>query len=225
MKHLLLIILTIIGFNSIVNAQNFDVDLDKISQKKLKKSLLKTKLFLVKNLNTLVPTCPGIDDSTYSHHVYTTYIDAPIDSVWKAYNTLNPSKVWDVKSIKFGFGYARNSGDILYKDDEFDHLEEGLIQFLSLRFLGGILKLNIAHELIGIDEERKRLQFCYMRYGKSEGTQIITMEAENGKTKIIHDTYYKSNSKFRDKRLYPYFHQKTVAELHANVQQLLIGES
>lgn len=221
----LLIIVAIIGLNSVVVAQNPDIDLDRISQKKLKKSLVKTKLFLVENISELAPTCPRIKDSTHYHHIYTTYIDAPIDSVWKAYTTINPSKVWAGKFSSFGFGYARKSGKILYQNEEFNHLEEGLIQFLSLRFFGGFLKLNIAHELIRIDEETKRLQFCYMRYGKSRGTQIITLEADKNRTKIIHNTYYKSKSKFRDKRLYPYFHKKAVEELHANIGYLITDES
>ena len=207
-----------------VIAQNSGIDLDKISQKKLKKSLVKTKLFLFENISELASTCPRIKDSTHCHHVYTTYIDAPIDSVWKAYTTINPAKFWAGKFSSFGFGYARKTGKVLYQNEGFGHLEEGLIQFLSLRFFGGFLKLNIAHELIGIDEGTKRLQFCYMQYGKSQGTQIITLEADKNRTKIIHNTYYKSKSKFRDKRLYPYFHEKAVEELHANIGYLIKDE-
>lgn len=221
MKNILIILL-IIGFSVNLNAQRSDVDLERISQKKLKKSLVKTKLFLASNLDNLAPTCPEINDSTHYHHIYTTYIDAPIDSVWKAYNTISPSDVWQGKFTSFGFAYARNTGELFYQDETFDHLEEGQIQFLSLRYMFGIFKLNIAHELIGIDTETKRLQFCYMQYGKSQGTQIITLEEENGQTKITHDTYYKSDSKFRDKRIYPFFHEKTVEELHAHVGNLIL---
>jgi hypothetical protein len=223
LKHIL-IILFAIGFYTVATAQDSDVDLERISQKKLKKSLLSTKLFLATNLEKLAPTCPNVNDSTHYHHIYTTFIDAPIDSVWKAYNTISPSKVWQGKFTSFGFAYARNNGELFYQDETFDHLEEGQIQFLSLRYMGGIFKLNIAHELVSIDEETKRLQFCYMEYGKSQGTQIITLQVENGRTKITHDTYYKSGSKFRDKRIYPFFHEKTVEELHAHVGNLIMDQ-
>jgi hypothetical protein len=205
------------GFYSVAIAQDSEVNLERISQRKLKKSLLSTKLFLADNLRKLVPTCPNVNDSTYYRHTYTTFIDAPIDSVWKAYNTMSPSKMWQGKFTSFGFAYARNNGQLFYQDETFDHLEEGQIQFLSLRYMGGIFKLNIAHELISIDEKTKRLQFCYMEYGKSQGTQIIILKEENGRTEVTHDTYYKSDSKFRDKRIYPFFHEKTVEALHAHV--------
>jgi hypothetical protein len=129
--------------------------------------------------------------------------------------------MWQGKFTSFGFAYARNNGQLFYQDETFDHLEEGQIQFLSLRYMGGIFKLNIAHELISIDEKTKRLQFCYMEYGKSQGTQIIILKEENGRTEVTHDTYYKSDSKFRDKRIYPFFHEKTVEALHAHVGDLI----
>lgn len=223
LKHIL-IILFIMGCTAILSAQHADVNLERISQKNLKKSLVKTKLFLADNLEKLAPTCPEINDSSHYHHIYTTYIDAPIDSVWKAYNTISPSDIWQGKFTSFGFAYARSSGKLFYQDETFSHLEEGQIQFLSLRYLFGIFKLNIAHELIGINAETKCLQFCYMQYGKSKGTQIITLEDENGRTKVRHDTYYKSDSKFRDKRIYPYFHEKTVEALHAHVGDLILNE-
>lgn len=201
--------------------QNKDVDLERITTKKLKKSLLKTQLFMVDNIMNLSPTCPMMEDSTHYFHNYTVYFDAPIDSVWKAYNTISPSEAWNSKIISFGFAYARESGQLFYEDEVFDHLEEGQIQFLSLRYLGGIFKLTNALELTNIDEESKSLQFCYVRYGKSQGTQIIKLIEEDGKTKVMHDTYYKSDSKFRDKRLYPYFHKITVEDLHDNIGEAL----
>lgn len=209
--------LFLLFFFTIVSAQTENVDLERIKQKKLKKSLIDTKLFLVKNINKLSPTCPIFEDTSYSYHTYVVFFDAPIDSVWKAYKTVNPNEVWQGKFTSFGFAYSRNDDELFYQGEAFQELEEGQIQFLSLRYLWGVFKLNIAHELIGIDEAGKSLQFCYMPYGKSNGTQIITLSEEDGKTKVTHDTYYRSSSKFRDKRIYPYFHEKTIKEMHVNI--------
>lgn len=209
--------------SNIAFGQTNDVDLERITPKKLKKSLVKTQLFMVDNICNLSSTCPQLRDSTHYFHNYTVYFDAPIDTVWKAYNTISPTQAWNSRIISFGFAYTRESGQLFYEDEVFDHLEEGQIQFLSLRYLGGILKLTNALELTNIDEDSKSLQFCYVRYGKSQGTQIIRLIEENGKTKVMHDTYYKSDSKFRDKRLYPYFHKITVKDLHDNIK-IVLGE-
>ncbi len=216
-----LLLICFLFTTNIVFGQVNDVDLERITPKNLKKSLVKTQLFMVDNIINLPTTCPRIKDSTHYFHNYTVYFDAPIDSVWNAYNTVSPTKVWNSKIISFGFAYARADNQLYYEDEIIDHLEVGQIQFLSLRYLGGIFKLTNALELTKIDENSKSLQFCYMRYGKSQGTQIIKLTEENGRTKVTHNTYYKSGSKFRDKRLYPYFHEITVKDLHENIGAIL----
>lgn len=219
-----IIIFCVLLVSNLALAQTNDVDVERIAPKKLRKSIIESQLFMVDNIIDLSPTCPQIEDSTHYYHNYTVYFDAPIDSVWKVYNTLNPAEAWNSKIISFGFAYFRESGDFLYEGESFDQLTEGQIQFLNLRYLWGIFKLNNALELIEINEDSKMLRFCYVKYGKSEGTQIITLVEEGEQTKVIHDTYYKSDSKFRDKRLYPYFHKITVKDLHENVEKALEEE-
>lgn len=202
-------------------AQTNEVDLEQIYYKKLKKSLVKKKLYLAENINKLIPTCESISDSTYNFHTTTFYYEEPIDSVWEAYKMINPTKAWNGRITHFGFAFDRGNGDFLYQKEAFEGLKEGQIQFLYLKYFGGLFKLNIAHELIRLDEKNKEMQFCYLKYGKSRGKQIIKMEQIGNLTKVTHNTYYKSDSKFRDKRIYPYFHQKTIEELHTNVGEQL----
>jgi hypothetical protein len=217
-------ILTFILFNAltfVTFGQSKIVDLERIESRKLKKSLLQQKLNLADNLMNLMPTCPDAADSSHNFHTATFYFNAPIDSVWNAYKTINPTDAWKGKIVHFGFAYNRADNDFLYQKEAFEGLQEGHIQFLHLRYLGGICRLNIAHEVIAIDEARHSLQFCYLKYGKSQGTQIIHLRQVGDITAVTHDTYYKSNSKFRDKRIYPFFHQKTIQELHANVGKMM----
>ncbi|MFK7947210.1 MAG: hypothetical protein AB8G11_06465 [Saprospiraceae bacterium] len=210
--------------SNLISAQTDNIDLERITPKKLKKSLIEQELFKVDNIANLSPTCPHADDSIHYYHNYTVFFDAPIDSVWTAYYTINPAEVWKSKIISFGFIYTRESDELFYKGETFNHLEEGQMLFLTLSFLGGIFKVNLAQELMQINEDAKRIQFCYVKYGKSQGTQILTLTEENGKTKVSHDTYYKSHSTFRDKRIYPYFHKITIRDLHKNVGKVL-GEN
>lgn len=198
-----------------------EVDLEQIHYKKLKKSLVKHKLYLADNINKLASTCSELSDSIYSFHTHTFYYDKSIERVWNAYKMINPSDAWNGKITHFGFAFDKGNGNFLYQKEAFNGLKEGQIQFLYLRYLGGLFKLTIAHEVTRLDETAKEMQFCYLKYGKSQGTQIIKIEKSGQLTKVTHSTYYKSKSKFRDKMIYPYFHQKTIEELHANVGKMM----
>jgi hypothetical protein len=220
MKYLcIIVVLFSFAYNSY--AQITEVDLEQISYKKLKKSLVKDKLYLADNIHKLTSTCSELSDSDYSFHTTTFYYRQTIERVWNAYKMINPSDAWNGKITHFGFAFDRGNGDFLYQKQAFNGLKEGQIQFLHLRYLGGLFRLNIAHEVIRLDEKAKEMQFCYLKYGKSQGTQIIKLEKVGDLTKVTHNTYYKSKSKFRDKIIYPYFHQKTIEELHANVREMI----
>jgi hypothetical protein len=63
---------------------------------------------------------------------------------------------------------------------------------------------------------------CYLEGGASKGFQFIRLkEKEDGSTEVAHETFYKSQSDFRDKRLYPYLHGQVISEFHRNVQKRL----
>ena len=107
---------------------------------------------------------------------------------------------------------------IYLKDEDYSGIQEGQILFIRLDLLMGLKKLVVAYEITKIDAKNKIIQFCYMSNGISEGSQqIILSETDAGYTKITHKTIFKSNSKFRDRRIYPSFHTRVISELHQNL--------
>jgi hypothetical protein len=59
-----------------------------------------------------------------------------------------------------------------------------------------------------------------MRGGASAGSQIIALrETSDGFTEVSHKTFYKSNSNFRDTRIYPGLHTRAISEFHLNVKK------
>lgn len=65
---------------------------------------------------------------------------------------------------------------------------------------------------------KKIIDFAYIKGGKSIGFQRISfVEVQANLTKIKHTTHYKSNSKFRDRYMYPYFHTKVLEEYHLSM--------
>ena len=158
----------------------------------------------------------------YQQNVYSTVLKEKPETVWKAYKSLNPKQLGLGHFINFGISYSRKNKKLIYPDDEGGKIEEGQTTVPALRYLGGVVKLAVAQEITEINESDKYIIFCYMENGKTRGSQkIMLRETAEGFTQIVHETFYKSKSRFRDRRLYPGLHEKTVAEIHENVRQQL----
>ena len=193
-----------------------DIETEKLIHKKVLKYLNKSNYCF---FNELQPSVNENSDLSmfYVHHaIYTVF--APIENIWNTCMFVSPTNLWKGKILDLSFVYNNNSDKLSYKNDQnFDSLEINQIYFINLHIMH---LFNVAAALITtkIDYEEKVLEFTYIKGNKSIGKQIVRLIVDNeNETKIIHDTYYKSDSKFRDKRLYPRFHQKSITDLHKKI--------
>ena len=86
----------------------------------------------------------------------------------------------------------------------------------------GIYNVPVAFEFITVDSVQKVIEFSYIEGNKSSGVQQIKfLDMGGNRTKILHISYFKSNSPFRDRWLYPFFHIKIVNNFHRNMKRLL----
>jgi len=202
-----------------------NVDLERIPQKKVRKYFEGLSDKGVQSLSTLTPQCfiPN-DSSQYSYHEKIYLVEAPIEKVWPVYKNTHPAQAWNGKMVSFGLLYDKTKDQISYADDPYPSIIPQQLLFVHLKIMGGLYKLALALEINRIEDDAKLLEFCYVEYGKSQGTQRITLSPQDGKTQIIHSTYFKSDSKFRDKRLYPKLHTKAIDEYHKSIKQLVMKE-
>jgi len=164
---------------------------------------------------------PSVDDtfdrSKYSRHDGTYLLQAPIEKVWQTCMTISPSELWTGKRIlSLTFIYDHKNEKLLTEYANYS-LDSSQIYFINLRVIWGLYNLPTALMVTKVDEASKTIIFTYLKNGKSEGRQVLHFEPEGTGTRIIHTTHFASGSHFRDKRLYPYFHQKTITELHKNI--------
>ncbi len=200
------------------------VDLEKVFQKRKKKFINSQYLSGVVSFTDLFPKCYEEKDSleyTIQNDIY--FIEEDIHTVWNQYKNIDLEQSYSGQLVKFGFLFSKPENKLVYlKDEDYSGLQEGQIVFIRLDLLKGIKKLVVAYEVTNIDDENKIIQFCYMNNGISEGSQqIMLSETETGKTKITHRTFFKSKSRFRDRRIYPGFHSRVVGELHHNLMKSL----
>jgi hypothetical protein len=165
---------------------------------------------------------PSINDSNnvsmFYFHSGTYTIHAPVGHVWNTCITTSPANLWKGKMLALSCVYSNNSDKIFYcGDEQFDNLELDQIYFINLR----IMRLfNVAAALLTtkIDDVDKIMEFTYIKGNKSIGKQTVRLiETNDSETKIVHETFYKSGSKFRDKKLYPHFHQIAITNLHQKI--------
>lgn len=161
----------------------------------------------------------------FSKNSKTFLVKARPEAVWNAYRNSTPKQCWGGKRVSFGVLFDAPEKPLVYADGPYSGLKPGQIVFIQLRLLKGLYKLAVAHKVVAVDDEHKSLQICYMKKGASEGSQFISLKGTSeGFTEVIHDTYYKSKSKFRDKRIYPGIHEKVISEYHSNVVRSVLHQ-
>lgn len=198
-----------------------DIELKKIRPKKVKKYLVKYGLINRDQFANLKPLCYNEAlENTYRKHLQTFIIKRDIDTVWNTYATIHPNEAWNGDMISFGVQYSRRGHNFQYINDPYSGMEKGQVLVLNLKLLWGMLNIAVAHEVAEIDAAKRTIKLCYMPGGASEGSQWITLnETKEGFTEIVHLTYYKSKSNFRDTRLYPKLHTKAISEFHDSVRK------
>jgi hypothetical protein len=124
--------------------------------------------------------------------------------------------------LGFGLQYSRKNHKITYHEDDHGVIDKGQIVILNLKLLWNLVSLAVGHEITEVNEEEKYIKMCYLEGGASRGMQYIRLkETKEGFTEVIHETFYKSQSDFRDKRLYPLLHGLVIAEFHKKVRKKL----
>lgn len=175
-------------------------------------------------IEELTPRCYKKGDQSYSRHLATYTIEKPLDVVWKKYISLAPEVVWTGNMIKFKELYDRKNKLKIKPGDPFsDPMGQGQLILLDLKILYGLVNITVGHEVMEVDDKQKVIQTSYLNNSKSEGSQYIKFKALNAeKTEVIHETFYKSDSRYRDKYIYPFFHTKALNEFHGNVKRHIL---
>jgi hypothetical protein len=88
----------------------------------------------------------------------------------------------------------------------------------------GLINIPVAFEIIDIDRKKQILEFSYIDNNKSLGKQTIQFfDNGDGRTMIVHRSYFRSKSWLRNELLYPGFHKKFIKEFHKNMKHLIIS--
>ncbi len=220
--YLVFIAGTVFGQTSISS-----VEFDQIKQKKVKKIIIEQQKQEVHFFSELQVSVQCDDDlSEFTAYEKNYIVKENIDDVWSIYNNTSQTDVWDINRISVGMLVSKKNKSIVYANQDLYGMEEGLLYYLNLKVLNGIFNLPVVFKIIKVDPANRLFELSYLKGGKAQGKQVIQLvDTENGYTKIVHKSYVRSNSKIRDKYLYPFFHNKIINEFHANMKKMILENS
>jgi hypothetical protein len=200
------------------------IDLKEIPQRKVRRYIASREIDKMQDFSLIHASCEKeIDESDYNITERVFCLKYKLSNVWECYNTADPNESWNSQSVRFGLLIAKHSNSVLYvNNSSFPEIETGQVYFLNLRLLGGLFNVPVAFEIINVDPQQQIVEFSYLDNNKSRGKQTIQFfDNGDGRTRIVHRSYFKSNSLMRDDFLYPFFHRKFIKEFHGNMKHLL----
>lgn len=224
MKPLLFTVLLLIPLQ-FMGQSNFKVRFDNIKQKKIREMIRQHAWKSQEDFAKIRSECIDKEDDNYFVHEKNFLIRQPIEKVWNTYLNIQPKDAWSGDFVSFGVLFS-NEPTLHYINDPSPESSAGQVVFINLRFLGGLFNLAVAHKIMEINSPEHLIRTCYIADGKSKGSQYIRMAATpEGYTRITHTTFYKSDSPFRDKNIYPLFHAKVITEFHRNISHYLMKKT
>jgi flagellar basal body rod protein FlgC len=200
-----------------------DVELDRISQLKVREYLKTEQERGVQTFEEIKPSMqPSSDIKGYLVRENVYLVKKGIDEVWSNYINRGPNKSWNGKKVSFGFLFSKKEDKLVYSDENITAIDTGMVVYLNLRLMSGLINMATAFEIIKIDRVNKIIEFSYLTGNVSVGKQRIQfLETSKGNTEIWHTTFYKSNNIVKNYFFYPYFHTRVTNEFHRNIKRII----
>jgi hypothetical protein len=225
-----IILLLISGFSSpsgLSQSQSFkSINLQDIPQRKVRKYIVSRSIDRMHNFASIHASWKkDIDKSDFKVIKKTFYLRFKLFNVWDCYRHTNAYKMWNGHAVRFGLLISKCSNSVIYTNNScFPEVDTGQVYFLNIRLMKGLFNVPVAFEIINIDQKQQIVEISYIDNNKSQGKQTIQFfDDGDGSTRIVHLSYFKSKSAFRDKLLYPYFHKKFIKEFHRNMWKVIKG--
>jgi len=200
------------------------INLEEISQRKVRQYIVSRSIDQMQDFSEIQASWKDSDSCTdYKFVERTFYLKYKLQDVWDFYRHINLAEVWKKHSVRFGLMISKRSNSIAYDDDiQIPGIDTGQVYFFDIRVLRGLFNIPAAFEITNIDPMKDLVEFSYLDGNKSLGKQTIQF-FDNGKegTKIVHRSYFKSKSAFRDAMLYPPFHTKFIRQFHRSIKELI----
>lgn len=205
-------------------SQGPKINIDDIPQRKIRNYIVSNSIDKMDNFSSIRASWKkDIRESDFNVIEKTFFLNYSLSDSWEFYRHANTLNMWNGKTVRFGLLLSKcTNSAINVINSSFHEIDTGDVYFLNLKLFKGLFNVEVAFEITRIDSKQRIMEFSYIDNNKSLGKQTIEFfENGPGKTKIVHRSYFKSDSNIRDKLFYPYFHKKFLNEFHRNMCKLI----
>jgi hypothetical protein len=220
MREFFIFLLFLFSLEGYTQTRVDSIDLSRITDRKVRNYLTHARNTDKNYLNDFKPSCNNESEiSGYTVMKNSYLIKEKPENVWQIYKNTNMAKAWNGKMCSFCVLFSKWTNQVLYKDDLIEtSIDTGQVFFIDLKIFNGLYNLPVGVQVMKIDSLLHSFTFSYLEGGKSKGFQTIQLlNSGDGFTQIVHTSAFKSNSRFRDKHIYPFFHTKILNEFHHNI--------
>jgi len=211
-------------FCSPLFSQNTSINLKDIPQRKVRKYIHSRSIDKMPDFSGIHSSWKKeVRESDFNLREKTFFLKYRLSNVWECYSHASPEKTWNARTLRLGLLISKTLNRSLYVDNSFlPAIDTGQVFFLNLRLLKGLVNAPVAFEVINIDGNQQVLEVSYIDNNKSKGKQTIQFfDNGDGRTRIVHRSYFRSGSKLYDAFVYPHFHKKFVKEFHKNMGRIV----
>lgn len=224
LRSLLILLICVSSFLPAASQDIKTISLEKIPQKKVRRYIEKRSINKMDDFSAIHSSWNNnTDESAFNINEKIFNLKYKLSKVWGCYTHADPLTNWGGRKIRFGLLISKPSNSVTYKSNPTQtEIDTGQVYFLNLRIIKGLVNVPVAFEITRIDYSSQLIEFSYLDNNKSQGRQTIQFfNNPDGNTRIVHRSYFKSYSRFRDNILYPYFHKRFINEFHRNMKKLV----
>jgi hypothetical protein len=200
------------------------INLNEIHQKKVRKYISARGIDKMHDFSLIHASWKkDIRESDFRVNEKIFYLKSDLSKVWDCYSHTNAIKAWNRQSLSLGLLILKCTNSVIYANNtSFPEIDTSQVYFLNLKLVKGLFNVPVAFEIINIDNKRQIEELSYIDNNKSQGKQTIQFfDNGDGRTRIVHRSYFRSGSWFRDNLIYPYFHRKFITKFHRNMWQIV----
>ena len=222
----LITLMFIFGFSSLrgVSQSLTRINLEEIPQRKVRRYIVSRKIDQMHDFSSIHASWnKNSNKSDFDVNEKIFYLKYKLSNVWECYWHTNLFQTWNGQSVRLGLLISKYFNSVIYTNNSsFPEIDTGQVYFLNLKVMQGLFNVPMAFEIININDKQHIVEISYIDNNKSKGKQTIQFfDNGDGRTRIVHSSYFKSDSWLREDFFYPYFHKKFIKEFHRNMMQII----
>jgi hypothetical protein len=145
-------------------------------------------------------------------------VDAPQEVLWENFSNSSPSEIWKGPRVQYAFSYSPGQKTFYYPGQKAPAFQIGQVIYNVLDFAG--VKIMVGLTVNRINAAEHLIELAYLEGNTSKGAQVIQiLKKDENHSVVKHTSYYKSESNFRDRAIYPIFHGMTTGEFYRQLKK------